>query len=101
MFATSLSTCGLWQTGSSLSKLVEHFLAAPQDQLDRKIVEDAQKNWRKPLPTPEQCEQTLKLMEKHHASSFARKLMYTIHLESQEGQLIVFDTNTTRPEFGC
>jgi hypothetical protein len=84
-----------------LSKLVEHFLNAPHDQVDHKIIEYAKVNWRKPLPTPDQCKQTLKLMEKYHASTFVRKMMYTIQLESEEAEQIVFDDKAKRPEFKC
>ncbi len=66
-------------------QLVKIFLEAPQEQLARQVVDFAA-TWRKPMPTIEQCDETLKIMDKYHASTLARTVMLTIRQEVIEAQ---------------
>jgi hypothetical protein len=79
-----------------LSKLVSHFLTAPADQVDARILADA-KTWSLPMPTPEQFARTLKLADKYPMTKAARRVLLTIGQEAEEARQVVFDNNSVRP----
>lgn len=75
-----------------MSKLVSHFLTAPTDQVDARIIADA-KTWSSPMPTAEQLSRTVKLAEKYPMSKAARRVLLTIGQEVAEARQVVFDNN--------
>jgi hypothetical protein len=79
-----------------MSRLVLHFLQAPQDQVDPRIIVDA-KAWSTPLPTPDQYARTQKLTEKYPMSRAAQRVFKTIGQEVEEANLVAFDNTAGRP----
>ena len=80
-----------------MASLVQLFLSAPADQVDPRVIEKAKTSWATPVPTEQQCNETLVMMGKYPCTAFARRIMHAIRLEAVEAQFLAFDTSGTRP----